>query len=317
MPPTWTQERRLGGLRRFAVAITVLNVLGHAWLGFEHAYAHPLVGVGTAYAMELALELVDARAHRRRPAFAGGFQKLVDFLLSAHITGLAVAMLLYPGDRLMPVAFGAAVAIGSKAILRVRVDGRSRHILNPSNFGIAVTLLAFPWVGISAPYMFTENLGPVGDWLLPSVIVVSGTFLNARFTGKLPLIGAWISGFVLQALLRHWFLGASIHAALMPMSGLAFLLFTFYMVTDPATTPVSVRGQVAFGLSVAAAYATLMVSHVVFGLFFGLALVSLGRGAALQLGAWLEGLRASDALSLPATAEIRVPSADAMRSHES
>ena len=31
------------------------------------------------------------------------------------------------------------------------------------------------------------------------------------------------------------------------MTGVAFLLFTFYMVTDPATTPVTRRGQIAFG----------------------------------------------------------------------
>jgi hypothetical protein len=29
---------RLGGLRRFAVAITVLNILGHAFFGFEQSW---------------------------------------------------------------------------------------------------------------------------------------------------------------------------------------------------------------------------------------------------------------------------------------
>ena len=52
------------------------------------------------------------------------------------------------------------------------------------------------------------------------------------------------------------------------MTGVAFLLFTFYMVTDPATTPSTPRGQIAFGAAVAAAYGLLMAFHVVFGLFF-------------------------------------------------
>ena len=39
---------------------------------------------------------------------------------------------------------------------------------------------------------------------------------------------------------------------------MAFLLFTFYMVTDPGTTPVEPRGQIAFGAVVAAAYGVLM-----------------------------------------------------------
>jgi hypothetical protein len=65
------------------------------------------------------------------------------------------------------------------------------------------------------------------------------------------------------------------------MTGVAFLLFTFYMVTDPATTPRTVRGQIAFGIAVAAAYGTLMAFHIVFGLFFGLTAVCAGRGVLL------------------------------------
>jgi enediyne biosynthesis protein E5 len=63
------------------------------------------------------------------------------------------------------------------------------------------------------------------------------------------------------------------------MSGLAFLLFTFYMVTDPATTPSATRDQVWFGAAVGVAYGALMVAHVVFGLFFALSLVCVARGA--------------------------------------
>jgi hypothetical protein len=59
----------------------------------------------------------------------------------------------------------------------------------------------------------------------------------------------------------------------------AFILFTFYMVTDPATTPSAPRAQVAFGASVAAVYGLLMAAHVVFGLFFALSLVCAARGA--------------------------------------
>jgi hypothetical protein len=37
----WYQAKRLGGLWRFAVAITVLNIFGHTLLGFEQAWLHP------------------------------------------------------------------------------------------------------------------------------------------------------------------------------------------------------------------------------------------------------------------------------------
>ena len=66
----------------------------------------------------MLLEGVDAWCNGRRPRFAGGLLRLVDFLLAPHITSLATAMLLYFNDRLFVVAFAVAVAIGSKSVFR-------------------------------------------------------------------------------------------------------------------------------------------------------------------------------------------------------
>jgi enediyne biosynthesis protein E5 len=156
-----------------------------------------------------------------------------------------------------------------------------RHFLNPSNFGITVTLLLFPWIGIAPPYQFTENLSGVADWILPGLIVCSGTFLNYRFTQKLPLIASWLGCFILQATIRSWIFGTPFVAALLPMTGVAFILFTFYMVTDPATTPTRTSSQIVFGAGVAIAYGLLMSFHIVFGLFFGLTIVCITRGLSL------------------------------------
>lgn len=270
------RDLRLPALRRFAVAITVLNLLGHTVLGFEQAWAHLVCAVLAAYATELLIERVAAWSERRPPRDAG---RMIDFLLSPHITGCAVAMLLYPGGRLMPVVFAAVTAIASKAIFRAPMNGGTRHFLNPSNFGITATLLLFPWVGIAPPYQFTENLGHVGDWILPSLIIASGTFLNARFTRKIPLIAGWLIGFAAQAVVRTTIMETSTISALLPMTGMAFILFTFYMVTDPATTPTAPRAQFAFGVAVAAAYGALVAAHIVFGLFFALTAVTAARGA--------------------------------------
>jgi hypothetical protein len=280
-------DNRLGGLRRFAVAITVLNILGHTVLGFEQSWLQPLVALATGYSTEILLELVQAWSKRRKPQFMGGYTKLVDFLLPAHISGLAVAMLLYANERLWPLAFATALAIGSKAIFRAPVGKGVRHFYNPSNFGISVTLLLFAWVGIAPPYHFTENLDRIGDWLLPCIIIVSGTFLNWRFTRKLPLIAAWLIGFVVQAMIRSWLFDTSLVAALLPMTGMAFILYTFYMVTDPATTPQGKLAQIIFGAGVAATYGMLMSSHIVFGLFFALTIVCTVRGLSLYALAWI------------------------------
>ncbi len=277
------KPNRLGGLRRFAIAITALNLLGHCLLGFEAAYAYPLVALVTGYSTEILLELVEAKLHARPLAFRGGLQGFIDFLLPAHITSLAIAMLLYSNANLWPIALATVIAIGSKAIFRVSVRGQSRHFLNPSNVGISLVLLILPWVGITPPYQFTENLHGAGDWLLPAAIVVTGSFLNSRFTQRMPLIGAWLLSFVLQACIRSAWFGTPLVPALLPMTGVAFVLFTFYMVTDPGTTPSSLDGQLLFGSAVGLSYGLLMVCHVVFGLFFALTFVCCCRGAWLAL----------------------------------
>lgn len=276
-------DKRSKALRRFGASITVLTVLGHTVLGFEQAYLTPVVGVIAALVTEILLESVEAAVNRRRPRYVDRAGAVLDFLLPAYIAGLACAMLLYANDRLMPVALAAVVGVASKYVVRVRVGGRSRHVLNPSNAGIVVVLLLFPWVGIAPPYEFTEWI--TGWWgaVVPVLLLVAGTMLNATLTGRVPLILAWVGGFGLQAVLRAGLTDVSLVSALLPMSGTAFILFTNYMITDPGTTPTRARDQVFFGLTVAAAYGVLVASHVVFGLFFALAITCVLRATRLTL----------------------------------
>lgn len=302
---TACSSNRLAGLRRFAIAITVLNLLGHTVLGFEQSWAQPLVALATTYSVELLLEGIDAWTNRYTPRFWGNWQKFIDFLLPAHITALAVAMLLYANERLMPIAFAAAVAIASKALFRVPVNQGSRHFFNPSNFGITATLLLFPWVGIAPPYQFTENLTGWADWILPLLIICTGTFLNARFTRKLPLITGWVGGFMLQAVIRSYIFGTPLIPALLPMTGVAFVLFTFYMVTDPGTTPSHPYNQFIFGTSVAASYGVLMTCHIVFGMFFGLTLICLLRGLSIYAQELIAKVRLQE-IYLPTTTKSYV-----------
>jgi Na+-translocating ferredoxin:NAD+ oxidoreductase RnfD subunit len=275
------KDLRLAALRRFAIAITVLNIAGHVFLGFEQSLAQVLASLATAYSLEIGLEAIDARVNQRSPRFKGGPKVLINFLLPSHITGLAVAMLLYANDRIFPIVFAATVAIGSKAIFRAPIGNGRRHFFNPSNIGIAATLLLFPWVGIAPPYQFTENLGGIAHWILPCIFILTGSFLNARFTRRMPLIIAWVSGFAVQALIRNLAFGTSWIGGLVPMAGVAFLLFTFYMITDPGTTPTKPLNQIAFGVGIALAYSVLLILHVAFGLFFALIIVCTLRGVGL------------------------------------
>jgi len=291
--PTPRRAPRVTALRRFAISISAFNIFGYAVLGFEQPWLWPIVAVLTAYALEILLEIVGSRTENRAPRFRGnGVRGMVEFLYPAHITALAVNMLLYTNDRLLVTLFGVMVGISGKWLLRVPVHGRMRHFMNPSNFGISVVILLFPWVSIAPPYHFTENVGTVVDWIVPAAILVLGTMLNAKLTKRAWLIAGWLSVFVLQAVFRGLVLDTSIPAALAMMTGVAFVLFTNYMITDPGTTPTHPVAQFAFGGGAALVYGVLTGASVVYGLFFATAIVCLVRGGFLWA---LHGVRQTQA----------------------
>jgi len=281
--PAKPRDRRVAALSRFAVSITALTIVGQAFLGFEQAPLTPVVCLLASYLSALAFEVADSWAWRRRPEFAGGPRALMIFLLPPHITALACAMLLYGNAAFSPYVFAVVVGNGSKYLIRLRIKGRLRHLLNPSNTGIATTLVVFHWVGIAPPYQFTNNYHEAIPWLLPLGILMLGTMLNSKLTGKLPLILAWVAGFIGQAVVRSIFHGDSLIAALLPLTGVAFILFTNYMITDPGSTPSARRGQIAFGLTAAAVYGALVWNGIVFGLFFALVITCLLRTVGLVL----------------------------------
>jgi hypothetical protein len=266
-------------LRNFAISITVFNIVGYALFGFEQPYLWPFVALLTGYTVEIGLETLSARIEHRDPRFVGnGVRGMVEFLYPAHITSLAMNMLIYVNDRIWVLVFGVTVAVGAKWILRAPVRGRLRHYMNPSNFGISVILLLFPWASIAPPYHFTEHLDGWLDWLIPALIIVGGTMINGKLTGRMWLILGWVGMFAVQAVVRGILFDTSIPAALAMMSGVAFILFTNYMVTDPGTSPSKPASQLAFGAGVALVYAFLMVAHIAYGIFFATAIVCLTRG---------------------------------------
>jgi len=283
--PKKNSKLRLFALWYFTILMVVWNLLGHTALGFEQSWATPVTAVLTAIAVSMLLDWVDARATKRELRFTGSLGDFLNFLPACLIPAFACAMLLYPNERLWPVIFAVALSIGSKLILRAPVgNGHTQHIFNPSNFGVAATLLLFPEVSFAPPYHFTENITGLWDWGVPMIVLTTGLIIHALFTGRLPLVAAWVGGFILQAVVRANLFSTPFFVPLMPMTSAAFIIFTLYMIPDPATTPLQPARQALFGLSVAMVYGTLQILHVVFGLFFALLIVCAIRG--LSLHAW-------------------------------
>ncbi len=266
------------GLRTSATLATVFTILGHTVFGFEQPVAQVVVALITGYACAVFFEWVDARANHVVPGFmGGGVRKTVDFLLSAHMTSITLSFLLYFNRRLWIMALAVSLAIGSKYVLRVCQNGRLQHFMNPSNFAIAVVLAFYQWAGV-LPWGFTVNLHGALDWIVPLAIVMLGFRLNLLFTGRLPTVAAWLGTFIVLAAARAWLLHTPVVGQLVVLTGIPMVLFTFYMITDPQTSPSRLKSQIVFGGGIAFAYSVLLMLHVNYTMFYSVTVICTIRG---------------------------------------
>jgi enediyne biosynthesis protein E5 len=279
------RDPRYLALRNFALSISVFNIFGYTLLGWEQPWMWPFFALATAYSTEIIFELISARLEHRQPGFLGrGPRGMMEFLLPAHITALACNMLLYANDQWWPVMFAVFVAVAQKHVLRAPINGKMRHFMNPSNLGISITLISLgTWVSIAPPYQFTEWANSYFKLMIPMIILTAGTVLNAMLTKKIPLIVGWMGAFAIQAFVRHWIYGVQLNTALGVMTGVAFVLFSNYMITDPGTSPSKPRAMFMFGSAIGATYGILMAFNIVYTLFFSVSIVCAIRG----LGWWV------------------------------
>ncbi len=212
--PRWLQIAVLGGLLLYGVFVLEFGVSAQR-LAFT---------VGTALLCQYGL----TRAFRL-PRFDPK---------SALITSFSLTLLLrVPHDGWAMVA--AALAIGSKFSIRVR----GKHVFNPANFAIvALLLLDRGWV---AP----------GQWgavaLFALVLGGAGVFVTAR-SERFDITAAFLAGYGALLVGRALWLGDPLSIPLHAMQNGSLILFAFFMISDPKTTPSSRAGRILFALAVAA-----------------------------------------------------------------
>ena len=184
-------------------------------------------------------------------AAALGTQRLLDrltrkpapSLLSATITSLGLTLLLR-ADSLWAMPVAAVFAIASKFALRVR----GKHLFNPANFGVGTALLILPGTWIS-PGQWGNDVALAG-WL----VVLGGTV--ARSARRADISWLFLIFYLGALAARVAWLGQRWAVWTHQLSSGALLLFAFFMISDPMTTPSHPRGRAAHAAMVAAiAYA--------------------------------------------------------------
>ncbi len=182
---------------------------------------------------------------------------------SALISGLSLCLLMRT-DSLWLAVVSTAVAILSKFVLRVG----TKHLFNPTNFGLVCMVGLTDRVWVSP-----------GQWGNDAIFAffmacLGGFVVNRALRSDVSL--AFLGFYAALLLSRSLWLGEPLSIPLHRLHNGALLLFSFFMISDPRTTPNSKAGRLLFAMMVALGVGT--IQFVLFqtnGLLWSLALCSL------------------------------------------
>jgi len=168
---------------------------------------------------------------------------------SALISGLSLCLLLRTNNPSLMIA-AAVLAIASKFILK----WRHKHIFNPTNLGIVliIALSGEAWV---SPAQWGSKL-----YFAFLIACLGGMVIHRAMRSDVSY--AFIVSYAAILFGRAFWLGDPLTIPLKQLQSGALLLFTFFMISDPKTTPDSRAGRILFALLVAAGAA-----YVQFGLY--------------------------------------------------
>lgn len=163
----------------------------------------------------------------------------ISVLYSPMITALGLSLLLRT-DRPLTLAIAGMAAIGSKFLIRVQ----EKHIFNPANFGIVLTLICTRAAWVS-PGQWGASL-----WLAGVFLMLGGLVLEK--VGRWDTTAAFLGFYCSLEALRNLYLGWTWDVWAHRMMNGSLLLFALFMITDPRTIPNSRIGRLVFAFLIAA-----------------------------------------------------------------
>lgn len=172
---------------------------------------------------------------------------------SALITALSLSILLRATSPWFWLAAGM-IGIGVKFLIRYR----GKHIFNPACIAIVVLVLVFGRQAWVSPGQWGQAPLLAGYALALAALVLSSA---KRLDIALSFLGTFAAILVARAI---W-LGDPLAIPLHQLSSGALLVFAFFMITDPRSTPDSRMGRIIFAISVAALATWFMIGPNVRG----------------------------------------------------
>ena len=176
------------------------------------------------------------------------FKKIKAFPLSAMISCCSLALILnwsYDASNLLLPVF---VCMISKYVFTLN----GRHFFNPSLFAIVFCILfADDFISLAPSYQWYGTANTA--WMMMWFLLTGALMLFVFKINRHWLILSFLITFALQTLLRGIIMEHIIPWQTLVIGSLtspAFYLFTFYMITDPATSPKDKKSQIIVGISI-------------------------------------------------------------------
>lgn len=159
--------------------------------------------------------------------------------LSPLITSLSLTLLLRT-DLVWLAAIAAALAIGSKFLLQFR----GKHIFNPANFALVSLMLISDHAWVSS--------GQWGSAAIGAFVLACLGFLVLTRAKRAETTIAFIAFYAVALFGRAIWLDDPFSIPVHQLQNGALLIFAFFMISDPKTTPNSALGRVLYAALVAA-----------------------------------------------------------------
>ena len=158
--------------------------------------------------------------------------------LSPLITSLSLTLLLRTDTLWLAIA-AAALAIGSKFLLRYS----GKHVFNPANFALVCLMLLSDHAWVSSGQWGSAALGAF-------VLACLGFLVLTRAKRSETTIG-FLLFYAALIFARALWLGDPLSIPLHQLQNGALLIFAFFMISDPKTTPNTAIGRLLFAAIVA------------------------------------------------------------------